>query len=297
MRRDRQPGLKQLERQLLPDELVGVVPKPVREAHDAAKAAIEESRRAVGEAHQARQEAERAPEDDAAAELAAFRDGKTTLPKPKAPALKEKADQAERRARLSQQMAAEAVQALHASRRAHHDELVAVLDERLATARESARAAADTAEEQFMALARAALFLGRVHARAEELDRRGLPSGGRDLPHLFASLRGVGEDMARRALPMRNRVLEAVGDGATWDEVCAKLGVKPLDDEAHAVRTFLVREGRLEWLDAEGVPLRGRDPRNPGVGHKLVPSTPPERPVDRIKRERREREAAERRAA
>src|SRR5687768_12643680 len=73
--REDSPMSKQLERQLLPDDLVKATPEPVRKAQKRAEAAIAESKRAVGEAHRARREADAAPDQDAAAELAAYRAG------------------------------------------------------------------------------------------------------------------------------------------------------------------------------------------------------------------------------
>lgn len=289
MSRRKQVGLRQLERQVLPEGFDAT--EEVAKANRAAVEAIEEARRAVGAAHTARHEADRAPEADAAAELEAYQAGKS-LPKAKAPALEAKAEQAERVSRLAQQNAAHAVDVLHVAINNDRDALIARQEAKVNEAHDRAAAQLDGAKESLVALRREAGRLSGLHERKRELDHHASRRSGEFAAVALADARQALTTMRDSATPWTTRVLEAIGEGSTWEAACDKLGVGKLDDRACAARNFLIDQRRLEQLDAEGEPLRGHDPLVPRLARAvtLVPSTPPERRIDRIRRERREQQ-------
>jgi hypothetical protein len=49
-------------------------------------------------------------------------------------------------------------------------------------------------------------------------------------------MRWAAEEMSVAAVPLDQRILDAVGTGAEWDTVADRLGVSPIDPDAAAVR-------------------------------------------------------------
>jgi hypothetical protein len=73
--------------------------------------------------------------------------------------------------------------------------------------------------------------------------------------HLSA-LRAEVEELRRDATPLRQRILDAIGAGpTTWDDVVATLAIAPLDDEACAMRGFMLADQAIEWCDPQGNPI------------------------------------------
>jgi hypothetical protein len=72
----------------------------------------------------------------------------------------------------------------------------------------------------------------------------------------LSGLRAAVEELRRNATPLRQRILDAIGDGqTTWDDVAAKLDVRPVDSKTCAIRGFLLDERVIEWCDRDGGPI------------------------------------------
>jgi hypothetical protein len=72
----------------------------------------------------------------------------------------------------------------------------------------------------------------------------------------LSALRGGVEELRVEATPLRHRILDAIGAAPTsWDDVVATLGCSPLDDEANAMRGYLLADRAIEWCDRDGDPI------------------------------------------
>lgn len=280
---------KKLERCLLPEDFDAT--EKVAEANRKAREALQESRRAVGAAHQARREAREALDRDAQADLEAHRTGKP-LPKATVPELERKADVAERAARLAQQEAAAAIDHLHELVDQDRTALIAAQTVKVSGAYDAATEAIDALSQAMLAMRDEGRRLTGLHRGDREIGHSAVVDASSGVEPALAELRQIAGKLRADATPLTTRILELVGEGASWAHVADQLGVSKIDAQACISRNWLVQTGRLRWLDHEGVPLSERGKLEQVVGVRLVPGEPYETPVGRRRRERRERQAA-----
>jgi hypothetical protein len=106
----------------------------------------------------------------------------------------------------------------------------------------------------------------------------------------LAQLRAAAEDRQDKSTPLRAKILAAVDAGPVeWNPVAEKIGVNPLDGDACKVRDWMVEDGVLAWVTAQGGPVRRR-----GTTAKplLTRGTPSESKGARARRQRNEGRAA-----
>jgi hypothetical protein len=296
------PSPNQLRKQLLPEGMER--PKALEELNTAAAKAIDVYEKALADSVAAREAARAAPREDAAAAVAAHERGDET-PAPTAGRKKELAEAAKVVVQHTLERADDALVELAAGIDAHRDELAEGVAETVNQRTGEALSALDAVETSFHGLAESAGHLARLHGYEQDSEFAGkrefvagpLVAGGVKVLEEIAQLRRVAEELRTRATPYRKRILgfvdEGGEDGASWNEIAAKLGVHRLDSNACAVRNFLVEDGLLDWVDQNGRPLSGLHPSEPVWGRRLVRATPRETKIQRARRERRER-AAER---
>lgn len=249
----------------------------------AASARTEETTKAVREAGAA---VDAAPDEDDAARRAAVADGKPSPP------LTLPVREAEQRDAIGRNndaraLAGEASMEFRAALVKDREQLVRELAPRIDPAREGAAESVESMAEKFARLADVAGVmrgLSTVEAKPREsaADMRSRARGRTPTPrvvdfdplrikvdeltveqHIDALRRAV-DLYAERAVPLSDRILEAVGKGRTrWESVAESLGVRPVEMEACQTRDLLLADGELAWVDGDGTAIPANLGLNP----------------------------------
>jgi hypothetical protein len=275
--------------QLLPAVVLENAPAPVVEADTAARAAVATWRQAQVDEAEARRVAEQAPRLDEDAEQAAF-NANRKLPTPTAPKRQEEYEAARRRKTLAGRAACEAIDELGRVVEAHKGDLLAGFKKTLEARHQRMLGLVDQLAGQAAEFEAEAGAIHSIHFGTEfpRPNRRGRLAG--EVDRLVAAITARFAD----AVPRQLRILELVGTSPTeWNDVAAQLGVNQIEPHWCAARDKLVSDGKLRWVDANGVPLRNSH-RLDGITAYLAryDGPPPEDRIQRARRERREREAA-----
>jgi hypothetical protein len=274
---------------LLPALVLENAPVAVVEADAAARAAVARWEQARVDAAEARRAVEQAPRLDAEAEQAAF-NADRKLPAPTEPKRRPDQDAAQRTVALAQRVACDAIDELDRVVEAHKGELIGGFRETLEARHQRMlgrvdQLAGDAAEFDAETGIIGSLYFGDGFPKP---NRRG------GLAVEVARLAAAVTERCAAAVPRQPRILEAIGTGSMkWNDVAARLGVSQIDPLWCAARDQLVEDGELAWVDQHGAPVGVRDPLSMSIKPHLVPHTgpKPETRIEKVRRERREREA------
>jgi hypothetical protein len=276
-------------------------PKPLTDAHRRLAEAIEADAQSAAAAREAKLAADAAPDADDAAAVRAREAGKEP-PAPTVAKRQAECEAAERRAKADRQLYHQRAAEFNALLIEHRAELAKAQAPRVDAAHAEVAKAVDLLEVKLRALAQEAAAMRAAYwepsrgstpaeDRARAMGRMPAPQLPQVKPAALprkelAALRSIAEDMRTGTVPLRHRILEAIGEQPTrWDEAVASLNLDRGD--ADAERNALVAEGTLRWCDAEGNPA----PASSGLLRRGARyATARER--GRARREARQRKAA-----
>jgi hypothetical protein len=263
---------------IFPSHLTGS--PAVTEASHRLAAAIEATEETGKGVREARAAVDAADDEDKAATRAAVA-AKDPTPARTLPVREEELRAAIRRDNAARDLAREAAMEFHRALVADREQLVREQAPRIDKARDAAAESLTATVERFEQLATEAgitnaLATADATPRESAADMRTRARGrapiprvarfdpltvnvdGRSVEQHLAALRRAVDLYAERAVPLADRILEAVGEGRTrWNSVAETLGVGPVEGEACQTRDALVAEGELVWVDGDGQPIPG----------------------------------------
>lgn len=238
-------------------------------AHDRAVELADQLHHAGEDRQQARLAERSAPTRDVETARKAVEDGKK-IPPPSGPSSRAAAEDADRRVATLRQLAGEAQVALTRTLAAEADELVEPQREEVTNRLADVVGLLDQLQPAFDALAQAA-GTERGLRQLRQPKNRGLnefsplrlkgttKAGTSDAHELLAALRRSAEESPARLIPLREQILDAVGDGRTsWDDVARRIGRNKIDSDLCQVRGLLLEEGLLTYVTPDGFPASGR---------------------------------------